>query len=184
MALAGTGSILYTLSSRTGEYERFVVEYGTRIEKVVIHLRYLGTLAASLILHSDDNVWRLGVLLLSLCGAVVGVSTLSGSTALVTALGSTGTLGQYKDGVKTRRGSILLALGSIGALNVQLVLLVGGMLTVGVGLGCDAVVGAELTTAAVTACRRNEGAAGRGWYKARLSQGAEAGSTAVEGQEL
>jgi len=54
--------------------------------------------------------------------------------------------------IKGRKGYVLLALGSIGALNVELVLLVGCVLAVGVCFVCDIVVGAELTTAAVTAC--------------------------------
>ena len=74
--------------------------------KVVDHVQYLGALSASLILHSDDNVWRFGVLLLSLCGAVVGISALSGGTALVTALGPRKKQGQYKvDGNKRGESS-------------------------------------------------------------------------------
>lgn len=79
---------------------------------------------------------------------------------------------------------ILLAFGGSVALNVQLVLLVGGVLTIGVCFSRDAVVGAELTTATVTTCRRNEGAAGRSWYDARLSQACKASSATVEGEEL
>ena len=54
--------------------------------------------------------------------------------------------------VKGKKEHVLLALGSIGALNVQFVLLVGSVLAVGVCFICDRVVGTELTTAAVTAC--------------------------------
>lgn len=52
----------------------------------VIKRQDLGTFSASLILHANDYIWSLGVLLLGLCGAVVGISALSGSTTLATAL--------------------------------------------------------------------------------------------------
>jgi hypothetical protein len=57
-----------------------------------------------------------------------------------------------RDNVKRTKEYLLLAFGSIGALNIELIFLIGGMLAVGVCLVCDIVVGAELTTAAVTAC--------------------------------
>lgn len=122
----------------------------------VTTLHMLMTPSASLVLHADDNVGSLWVLLLGLFGAPVDVPTLGGRTTFVTTSCSVDSR-QYTvaHGIMIY---ILATFGGVVALDVKSILLVCRVLAIGILIGADARVGTELSAAAVARNGRDEGA--------------------------
>lgn len=93
-ALAGTGSDISHVSFKVEDVSSLNTIQESKSHYLFIDL---GAFSTSLVLHANDNVWRLWVFLLSLRRAVVGISALGGSAALVAVFGPINVPGQYMD---------------------------------------------------------------------------------------